>query len=255
MDLGYKAAAREDIVIGRNPVIELLKSGNPVDSILLQHGDARSGSIVRIAAMAREMDIPVKDVPKEKLDSMCGGASHQGVIAVTAGYSYSQISDIFKKAGEEPVFIVIADEIEDPHNLGAIIRSAEAAGAHGVILPKRRGAGLTTAAFKSSAGAAAHIPVVRVTNIAQTIEELKKQGIWFYAADMDGQSWCSVSYSGPVALVIGSEGHGVSRLVKERCDHVVSLPLYGNVASLNASVAAGVLIYEIIRQRRGLKTI
>lgn len=241
----------DELVAGRNPVIELLRSGRPVNQILMLKSEG--GSLQKIVAMAKERGVPVKDVAREKLESLCSGVNHQGVIAFTAACDYATVEDIFARAGSEPLFVVIADGIEDPHNLGAIIRSADAAGAHGVIIPKRHGAGLTAAVMKASAGAAEHLPVARVSNLAATIEELKKKNVWIYAADMDGESWCTVDYSGAVALVIGSEGSGVSRLLKERSDVVVSLPMCGQINSLNASVAAGILLYEVTRQRKGIK--
>ena len=241
----------DELVAGRNPVIELLRSGRPVNQILMLKSEG--GSLQKIVAMAKERGVPVKDVAREKLESLCSGVNHQGVIAFAAACDYATVEDIFARAGSEPLFVVIADGIEDPHNLGAIIRSADAAGAHGVIVPKRHGAGLTAAVMKASAGAAGHLPVARVSNLAATVEELKKKNVWIYAADMDGESWCTVDYSGAVALVIGSEGSGVSRLLKERSDVVVSLPMCGQINSLNASVAAGILLYEITRQRKGIR--
>ena len=241
----------DEMVVGRNPVIELLRSGRPVNKILLLKSEG--SGLQKIIAMAKERGIPVKDVAREKLESLSQGLNHQGVIAFAAALEYATLEDIFARAGDEPLFVVIADGIEDPHNLGAIIRSADAAGAHGIIIPKRHGAGLTAAVMKASAGAAEHLPVARVTNLAATVEELKKKNVWIYAADMDGQSWCTVDYAGAVALVIGSEGDGVSRLLKERSDVIVSLPMCGRVNSLNASVAAGILLYEITRQRKGIK--
>lgn len=239
-------------VAGRNAVIELLRSQRPVDKILMLRQEG-GGSLPKIAAMAKERGIPVKEVAREKLDSLCPGVNHQGVAAIAAAHDYASLEDIYARAGDEPLFVVIADGIEDPHNLGAIIRSADAAGAHGVIVPKRHGAGLTAAVMKASAGAAEHLPVARVTNLAATVEELKKRNVWIYAADMSGESWCGVDYAGAVALIIGSEGAGVSRLLRERSDGVISLPMCGQVNSLNASVAAGILLYEITRQRKGIK--
>lgn len=238
---------REDLVAGRNAVFELLESGNPVETIYVQKG--LEGSISKIVAIASERRIVVKPVAKTRLDYLVPGVPHQGVVAQTAGARYSQLEDIFVKAGDEPPFIVLCDGIEDPHNLGAIIRSAEAAGAHGVIIPRRRSAGLTFVVSKASAGAVEHIPIVRVANITQTIKTLKEKNIWFYAADMVGTTWYKQSFSGGVGLVVGSEGKGVSRLVKENCDFVVSLPMKGSVQSLNASVASGIIMYEIVRQR------
>ena len=186
---------------------------------------------------------------------LCNSSSHQGVAAYAASHEYASMDDIFALAeerGEKP-FIVVCDELEDPHNLGAVLRTAEATGVHGVIIPKRRNASLSYVVGKASAGAVEYVPVVRVANIAQTMEELKEKGIWFYGADMDGDNWCSVDYDGGVGLVIGSEGRGISRLVKEKCDFVVSMPMKGKINSLNASVAAGVLMYEVARQRSGIK--
>lgn len=244
---------RDDIVIGRNAVLELLKTDREVECVYLQKG--LTGTISKIAAISRNKGIVVKEVAAIKLDKLCANGNHQGVVAQTSSASYCEIDDIFHAAEKrgEPAFIVIADEIEDPHNLGAIIRSAEAAGAHGLIIPKRRSAGLSFAVAKTSAGATEHLPVARVVNLSATIAELKKRGCWVYAADMDGESWCGVDYSGPLALVVGSEGKGVGRLVSEHCDFTVSLPMRGKIPSLNASVAAGIILYEIARQRLGLK--
>lgn len=247
-----RAQQREDLVYGRNAVLELLRSGQPVECIHLQK--ELGGTINKIAAIARDNDITLKPSSAEKLDYLCGSAAHQGVIAQIAAASYASLEDLFARAKEcgEPPFFLIADGIEDPHNLGAIIRTAESVGAHGLIIPKRRSAGLSATVAKTSAGATAYLPVVRVSNLAATIEQLKKQGVWIYAADMDGVSWCEQDYSGAVALVLGAEGDGVSRLVREKCDFIVSLPMRGHIQSLNVSVAAGVLCYEIARQRLGL---
>ncbi|MCL2035692.1 MAG: 23S rRNA (guanosine(2251)-2'-O)-methyltransferase RlmB [Oscillospiraceae bacterium] len=240
---------RDDIVAGRNAVLELLKTGRHIECVYLQKGI--SGTVLKIAAIARDKGIVIKDVPQQKLDELCGGERHQGVAAQTSSIPYSEMDDVFKKAKEQdvPPFIVIADEIEDPHNLGAIIRSAEAAGAHGLIIPKRRSAGLSLIVSKTSAGAALHLPVVRVSNLVSAIEALKSRGVWIYAADTGGGDWCRTDFSGAVALVIGSEGRGIGRLIKEKCDFTVSLPMLGKLSSLNASVAAGVIMYEIARQR------
>ena len=245
----------ESIVAGRNPVIELLKTEQPVDKILMQKGDRQGGSLGKIAAMAKDRGIPVKDVAKEKLDMMCPGAAHQGVAAVVAAARYADLSEIEEKAAQkgEPLFVVICDGIEDPHNLGAIIRTADAAGAHGVIIPRRHGAGLTASAVKSSAGAASHVLVARVANLASTVEELKKKNVWIYAADMGGENWCGIDYSGAVGVVVGSEGNGVSRLIRDKSDTIVGLPMYGEVNSLNASVAAALVLYEVARQRHQIK--
>ena len=243
---------REDIVIGRNGVIELLKSGRAVESILVTGGEIQ-GSIVKILAMAKEQGIPVKETSPAKLDNMCGHQHHQGVIAVTGAANDSSMEDIYKKAGDQPLFVIIADEITDPHNLGAIIRTAEIAGAHGVIIPKRGSVGLTVTVAKTSAGAVEHLPVVRVSNLAATVDQLKKDGVWVYGTDMEGQCWCEIDYTGPVALIVGSEGKGMSRLLTDKCDFIASLPMYGEINSLNASVAAGIVMYEIARQRAGIK--
>ena len=241
-------------VAGRNPVLELLRSGQELECIYLQAG-LEKGPVGRILAMARERGVPVKEVTSEKLRAISGIASHQGVAAVLSTAAYSSLEELCRRAGDDPLFVVLADGVEDPHNLGAIIRTAEAARAHGVIIPKRRSAGLTAAAVKSAAGAAAWLPVVRVSNLVSAMEELKaKKGVWFYCADMDGEPWCTVDYGGAVGLVVGSEGSGVSRLVKEKCDFTVSLPRAGKINSLNASVAAGVILYEIARQRAGLRS-
>ncbi len=240
----------KDIIYGRNSVSEAIKAERPLDSILVARGE-RTGSVPKILADAKNADIPVKEVDRKKLDFMCGHGNHQGIIAVGAVKAYSTIEDIFNLAeekGESP-FIIVCDEIEDPHNLGAIIRTAEAAGAHGVIVPKRRSAPLSFAVSKTSAGAIEFMHVARVTNIPQTLDELKKRGVWVYCADMDGETFYNSNLKGAVALVIGSEGNGVGRLVKEKCDVVLSMPMKGKINSLNASVAAGILMYEISKQR------
>lgn len=246
---------QDEIIIGRNSVKEALTAGRTIDSILVSKGE-RNGAINLIIKKAKELKIPIKESDPKKLDYLCGGGRHQGIIAVAAAYKYAEIDDIFKDAddkGELP-FIIVADEIEDPHNLGAIIRTAECAGAHGVIIPNRRAAGLTFTVSKSAAGALEHIKVARVTNIAKTLDDLKKRGLWVYGADMDGETYCTTDLKGAVALVIGSEGFGISRLVKEKCDVILSLPLCGKINSLNASVAAGILMYEITRQRLGFSS-
>lgn len=244
--------SREDLVFGRNAVLELLKTDRPVECVYLQRG--LGGTPLKIAAMAREKGIPIKETGQSRLDHLCGHSAHQGVAAQAGAFPYRALEDLFARAEErgEPPFFLIADEIEDPHNLGAIIRTAEAAGAHGLILPKRRSAGLGFTVAKTSAGAVEHLPVARVANLVAAIDTLKKRGVWVYAADMDGQPWCQVDYSGAVALVVGSEGKGVGRLIREKCDFVVSLPMRGEISSLNVSVAAGIVCYEIARQRMGL---
>lgn len=243
-----------DLIIGRNAVSEALKSERAIDTLLVVKGE-RNGSIGRIIAECKDKGIVIKEVDKKKLDFMCGQGNHQGVAAWAAVHEYAELEDIFALAeerGEEP-FIIICDELEDPHNLGAIIRTAECTGAHGVIIPKRRNASLTWAVGKASAGAVEYVPVVRVGNLASTLEELKKRGLWVYCADMDGSNWCQTDFSGGVALVVGSEGSGVSRLIKEKSDFVLSLPMRGKITSLNASVAASIVMYEVARQRLGIK--
>lgn len=243
--------ANDNLIIGRNAVIELLKSGREIENVLIAKGE-REGSITRIIALCKEKRIVIKNVDRKKLDFMCGAnANHQGVVANVPAHEYSSVDEILEYAeqkGEKP-FIIICDEIEDSHNLGAIIRTAEACGVHGIIIPKRRNVGLNFIVAKTSCGALEYVKVARVSNLASTIDELKKKNIWVYAADMDGQPWCKTDYSGGVALVVGNEGSGVGRLIKEKCDVTVSLPMQGKVNSLNASVAAGIIMYEIARQR------
>ena len=243
------------IIAGRNAVNEALRSGRTIDVLYIAQDAPSAKGLRALAAKARAAGAVIKEADNRKLDGLCGGAVHQGVVASAAVKEYVTVDEILNLAqqrGEAP-FIIIADELEDPHNLGAILRTAECAGAHGVIIPKRRSVGLTYAVGKASAGAVEYMPVARAVNIAATIEDLKKRGVWIYAADMDGQPWCSVDYSGPCALVIGSEGSGVGRLVKEKSDFVISLPLKGKINSLNASVACGILCYEVARQRGGWK--
>ncbi|MDD5952866.1 MAG: 23S rRNA (guanosine(2251)-2'-O)-methyltransferase RlmB [Oscillospiraceae bacterium] len=251
MEQQQKQGQRSDVIAGRNAVQEALRSGRTIDSLYVTRG-THTGSLVSLIAQAKKKGIAIKEADSRKLDFLCGNANHQGVVAIAAVKEYATVEDIFALAeqrGEAP-FILLADELEDPHNLGAILRTAECTGAHGVIIPRRRAVGLTYAVGKASAGAVEYVPVARVTNMAKTIEELKARGVWIYAADMDGQNWCTVDYSGPVGLVIGNEGSGVSRLIKEKADFIVSLPMAGHINSLNASVACGVLCYEIARQRQ-----
>lgn len=241
---------RNDYIIGRNAVKEALKSGRVIDSVMVGAVES-SGSIKNILAELKYRNITIKQVNRKTLDSLSNGISHQGIIAVAGAKESSSISEILEFAsnkGEQP-FIIVADGIEDPHNLGAIIRTAECAGVHGIIIPKRRAVGLTGAVDKSSAGAIEHILIAKVNNISSAIEELKKEGLWIYGADMLGKMWDSEDLTGPVAVVIGSEGKGISKKVKEKCDFILSLPLKGKVNSLNASVAAGILMYEVCRQR------
>lgn len=244
------ARERDDIIIGRNSVSEALRSGRAVDTLLVARGE-RSGSVSKLIAIARDKGVVVKEVDPKKLDFMCAHGNHQGVIAQCAVKEYSDVEDIFALAAErgEPPFIIVCDEIEDPHNFGAIIRTAEAAGAHGIIVPKRRSAPLSFAVGKASAGAVEYLPVARVGNLVSAIEELKERGVWIYCADMDGEPYYKTDLRGPIALVVGSEGSGVGRLVKEKCDFCLSLPMKGQINSLNASVAAGIIMYEISRQR------
>lgn len=240
----------ESIIEGRNAVMEAYRSGKTVDKLFILDG-CQDGPINSIKREAKKAGSLVKFVNKERLDQLSETGKHQGVIAYAAAYEYSEIEDIFAKAEEkgEAPFVFILDNIEDPHNLGAIIRTANLAGAHGVIIPKNRAVGLTATVARTSAGALNYTPVVRVTNIAKTIEELKDKGLWFVCADMDGEIMYKQNLTGPIGLVIGNEGEGVSRLVKEKCDYVASIPMNGDIDSLNASVATGVLAYEIVRQR------
>jgi 23S rRNA (guanosine2251-2'-O)-methyltransferase len=245
-----KLQERNDIIAGRNPVTEALRSGRAIESILVAKGE-RSGSVVAIIAKAKKKNIPVKDVDQKKLDFLAKGINHQGIVAQCAVKEYSTVEDIFANAeskGENP-FIIVLDKIEDPHNLGAIIRTAECAGAHGVIIPERRSAGLSYTVEKTSAGALEYMPVARVKNINTTLEKLKEKGLWIYGADMDGENYKNVDFASSVALVIGNEGKGISPLVAKQCDVIVSLPMKGKINSLNASVAAGILMYEIASKR------
>lgn len=242
--------ANDNLVIGRNAVLELLKSGKEIENVLIAKGE-REGSINHIIALCKEKKIVIKNVDRKKLDFLAPNGNHQGVAANIPAHEYSTIDEILeyaKEKGEEP-FLIMCDEIEDSHNLGAIIRTAEACGAHGIIIPKRRNVGLNYIVAKTSCGALEYMKVARVTNLASTIDELKKNNIWIYAADMNGQRWDKTDFSGGCCLVVGNEGSGVGRLIKEKCDVTVSLPMLGKVNSLNASVAAGILMYEIARQR------
>lgn len=240
----------EYTIEGRNAVLEAFRAGKTIDKLYIQDG-CHDGVLNTITREARKHDTIINYVAKERMDQMSTTGKYQGVIAQAAAYEYAELDEIFAKAEEkgEPPFIFILDEIEDPHNLGAIIRTANLAGAHGVIIPKRRAAGLTATVVKASAGALNYTPVVKVTNIAQTIEDLKKRGLWFVCADMNGETMYRLNLTGPIGLVIGNEGEGVSRLVREKCDYIASIPMHGDIDSLNASVAAGVLAYEIVRQR------
>lgn len=245
---GFEEQPVANLIVGRNPVTEALKSGREIDKLLVS---ATEGSMIKILAQAKEKGIPVMKVEKAALDRIAPGQAHQGVAAYISPYEYAELDDIFAKAdaaGEEP-FIIILDNLEDPHNLGAIMRTAECAGAHGIIIPKRRACGLTDVVAKASAGAIEYMPCVKVTNIAQTIEELKEKGIWVAACDMGGQEYYKADLTGKLAVVVGSEGFGISKLVREKCDFVVSMPMLGKITSLNASNAAAVIIYEVRKQR------
>lgn len=238
------------MVEGRNAVIEAFRSGKPVDKLFVLDG-CQDGPVRTIIREAKKHDTIINFVTKERLDQISETKKHQGVIAYAAAYEYSEVEDMLelaKKKGEDP-FLILLDNIEDPHNLGAIIRTANLAGAHGVIIPKRRAVGLTATVAKTSEGALNYTPVAKVTNLAKTMEELKEKGLWFVCADMGGESMYRLNLTGPIGMVIGNEGDGVSRLVKEKCDFIASIPMKGDIDSLNASVAAGVLAYEIVRQR------
>lgn len=236
---------------GRNAVLEVLKSGRDIEKIYVQRGNVE-GTLRRIVAIARERGVVVTEVPKRKMEEMSQTKNNQGVIAIVSEHAYTEVSAILEAArqkGEAP-FLIILDGITDPHNIGAILRSADAAGAHGVILPKHRSVGLTATVGKTSAGALEYVPVARVTNLTRTVEELKKEGVWVCACDMHGGDYFDMELSGAIALVIGSEGEGVSRLVREKCDFTASIPMYGEISSLNASVAAALMMYEVVRQRK-----
>ena len=240
----------DELLIGRNPVAEALSAGRSIIKVMVAKGNP-SGAAVEITAKAKKAGIPVQEVERKKLDFMTGGAAHQGIAALCAMKEYSSVEDILKLAeerGEQP-FVIILDEIEDPHNLGAIIRTAECAGVHGVIVPKRRSAGLSYVVGKASAGAVEYMRVARVTNIANLLDELKQRGVWVYGADMDGEDYTKTDLSGACAIVIGNEGKGMSRLVRQKCDVIVSLPMKGKINSLNASVAAGILMYHAAKGR------
>ncbi len=241
---------KEFIIEGRNAVLEAFRAGKTIDKLFILDG-CQDGPIKSITREARKTDTIINFVDKERLDRLSNSGHHQGVVAQAAAYEYAEVEDILAAAREkgEAPFVFILDEIEDPHNLGAIIRTANLSGAHGVIIPKRRAVGLTATVAKTSAGAINYTPVAKVTNIAKTIEDLKKEGMWFVCADMDGTTMYDLDLKGSIGLVIGNEGSGVSRLVKEKCDFVASIPMKGDIDSLNASVAAGVLAYEIVRQR------
>ena len=242
---------REGLAVGRNAVKELLADGRDVEKIYVQRGE-REGSINLLIGIASERKIPIIELDRQKMDRMCGNARHQGIIAAPSEQNYSSVEEILAYAEEkgEPPFVVLLDGVEDPHNLGAIIRSAECMGAHGIIIPKRRAVGLTPTVAKASAGAIMHMRVAKVTNLSQTIDELKERGIWFYAADMDGESLYETDLKGAIGIVLGGEGDGVSRLVREKCDFVISVPMYGKVNSMNVSCAAAVILAQAANQKR-----
>lgn len=242
----------ETKVEGRNPVIEAFRSGRTIDKLFIQDG-CQDGPIKTILREAKKQDTVIHFVTQQRLDQLSQTGHHQGVIAICAAYAYGTVEEMLKAARqkEEDPFLIMLDGIEDPHNLGAILRTANAAGAHGLIIPKNRAVGLTSTVAKVSAGAVNYTPVARVTNLANTIENLKKEGLWFACADMEGESLYQLDLKGPICLVVGNEGSGVSRLVKEKCDFIASIPVRGQIDSLNASVAAGVFAYEIVRQRMG----
>lgn len=242
----------ENIIEGRNAVLEAFRAGRPVDKLLVLDG-CEDGPVRTIVREAKKHDVIIQFVTRERLFQLSETGKHQGVIAFAAAYEYSGVEDMLalaRKKGEDP-FLILLDNIEDPHNLGAIIRTANLAGAHGVIIPKRRAAGLTATVAKTSAGALNYTPVAKVTNLKKTMEELKEKGLWFVCADMGGEQMYRLNLTGPIGLVVGNEGEGVSRLVKEACDFTAGIPMRGEIDSLNASVAAGVLAYEIVRQRLG----
>lgn len=251
-ELLQEQAEDESIIEGRNAVREAFRAGRTVDRLYVQDG-LRDGPVLDLIRRAKKSDAVIDYVSKERLDRMSRAGHHQGVIAHVAAFEYADVEEILNKAKEkdEAPFLFLLDEIEDPHNLGAIIRTANLCGSHGVIIPKRRSAGLTAAVVSASAGAVSHTPVARVNNLVQTIGELKKKGLWFVCADMGGELMYDLNLTGPIGVVIGSEGSGVSRLVKETCDMIAAIPMKGDIDSLNASVAAGVLAYEIVRQRMG----
>lgn len=246
-----QAEEREDIVIGRNAVIEALKGEGTIETLYISNGNLE-GSIKTIVGLAKEKRVIIREVDKRKLDSMCNGEVHQGVIAKITPYKYSQVSDILElaeKRGESP-FIVILDEVEDPHNLGSIIRTAELFGVHGIIIPKRRSASVTSTVYKSSVGAVEHVKIAKVTNLNATIEKLKESGIWVYGADIRAEEYSyQVDFSGPCALIIGNEGRGISKLTVQKCDKLIKIPMVGKINSLNASVAGGIMMYEVLKGR------
>ena len=246
--------SNNNIICGRNPVLEALRSGREIDRLFVAHGTS-GGSVTAIIAKCHAKGILIKEISPQKLDYYCGGANHQGVAVMFASQEYATVDDMFALAetrGEKP-FLIICDEIEDPHNLGAIIRTAEATGVHGVIIPERRSASLNATVAKAACGALEYVPVARVTNIANTIDALKERGVWVFGADMDGDDYTKTDFDTPCALVIGNEGKGIGALTAKKCDAILSLPMLGKINSLNASVAAGILMYEVVRSRKADK--
>ena len=242
---------REDIVIGRNAVIETLKGNTTIETLYISNNKLE-GSINTIISLAKEKRVLIKEVDKRKLDSMCDGGVHQGVIAKVTPYKYSEVSDILALAEErgEPLFIVILDEVEDPHNLGSIVRTAELFGVHGIIIPKRRSASVSSTVYKSSVGAIEHVKIAKVTNLNSTIEDLKQKGVWVYGADIRAEEYSyQVDFSGPCAVIIGNEGRGISKLTVQKCDKLIKIPMVGKINSLNASVAGGIIMYEVLKGR------
>ena len=244
----------EDMLAGRNAVMEALKGSSRINRLMVADGSSE-GSIRELIAVAKEKGVPVQFLERSKLDSMAKGIRHQGVLAQVSPVEYVELEDILSKAREkqEDSFIILLDELEDPHNLGAILRSADAAGAHGVLIPKRRSCPLSATVAKTSAGAVEHVPVARIGNIVQTIKALKEEGLWVAGADMDGKNYYEADLTGPLLLVVGSEGQGIGRLVKEQCDFIVRIPMLGAINSLNASVAGSVLMFEVTKQRLSIK--
>lgn len=246
--------SNNNIICGRNPVLEALRSGREIDRLFVAHGTG-GGSVTAIIAKCRAKGILIKEISPQKLDYYCGGANHQGVAVMFASQEYATVDDMFALAetrGEKP-FLIICDEIEDPHNLGAIIRTAEATGVHGVIIPERRSASLNATVAKAACGALEYVPVARVANIANTIDALKERGVWVFGADIDGDDYTKTDFDTPCALVIGNEGKGIGALTAKKCDAILSLPMLGKINSLNASVAAGILMYEVVRSRKADK--
>lgn len=248
---GYIMAESEEFIMGRNSVMEALKSGRPINKIFVAKGE-RQGSIREVIALAREKRLVIQEVEMSKMDGMTNGQKHQGIVASIPPVAYAELDDILAKATspDQTPFLVLLDELEDPHNVGAILRTSDAAGVHGVLMPKRRSCSLSSTVAKTSAGAVEYVPVARIGNVSQTLEELKKTGMWIVGADMDGEkNYYEADLTGPIVVVVGNEGKGMGRLTKEHCDFVVRIPMLGKISSLNASVACSLLLYEVVRQR------